>query len=187
MPDERLSLNNLTKPGFLRHTSLTRRGPPSAQAPLPETSVPRFRAVLPTTSKGATPSSSLLRAHAPDHHPPPGFRVSHLDPVVCAGCCQPLLGDGRSGRPEESHHQSPTGRVENWRARFRRRVSSRALSIARWVHSSTMVTFPAPATSNAACGFPALYVFEHIKCVMWPSKLCGARVAQAHRNRTREG
>jgi len=68
------------------------------RAPLPETSVTRFRVVLPTTSKGATPSSSLLRAHAPDHHPPPGFRVSHLDPVVCAGCCQPLLGDGPSRR-----------------------------------------------------------------------------------------
>src|SRR4029453_1427580 len=43
-----------------------------------------------------------------------------------------------------------------------------------------MATFPAPATSNAACGFPALYVLEHIKCVMWPSELCGACVAEAY-------
>ena len=28
--------------------------------------------------------------------------------------------------------------------------------MARWVHSSTMATFPAPATSNGAGGFPAL-------------------------------
>ena len=65
-------------------SSDTRRGPVGdrqvPRAPLPETSVTRFRVVSPTTSKGATPSSSLLRAHAPDHHPPPGFHVSHLYP-----------------------------------------------------------------------------------------------------------
>src|SRR5215510_6557786 len=44
-------------------------------SPLPQASITAFRVVSPTTSKGATPSSSLLRAHAPDHHPPPGFRV----------------------------------------------------------------------------------------------------------------
>ena len=33
---------------------------------------------------------------------------------------------------------------------------SRALSIARWVHSSALATFPVPATSNGAGGFPAL-------------------------------
>jgi len=48
------------------------------------------------------------------------------------------------------------GRVEGRRACCRWRVSSPALSIARWVHNSTVATFPAPATSNAACGFPAL-------------------------------
>jgi hypothetical protein len=51
---------------------------------------------------------------------------------------------------------SPSRRVENWRAHGRWRVTSRALSIARWVHSSTMVTFPVPASSNRAGGFPAL-------------------------------
>ena len=50
----------------------------------------------------------------------------------------------------------PTGRVEGRRACCRWRVSSPVLSIAGWVHNSTMATFPTPATSNAACGFPAL-------------------------------
>ena len=63
---------------------------------------------------------------------------------------------GRPGRIGDYSTAPPTGRVENWRAHFRWRVSSRALSIARWVHSSTMATVPAPATSNGACGFPAL-------------------------------
>src|SRR6516162_9365252 len=71
--------------------------------------------VYPPTSKGATPSSSLLRAHAPDHHPPPRFRVSHLYPVVFAGCCQPLLGHGPSRRSSASLSQDawamiPAGR-----------------------------------------------------------------------------
>ena len=47
-------------------------------------------------------------------------------------------------------------RVGNWRARSRWRVSGRSLSMERWVHNSTMATFPAPASSNGACGFPAL-------------------------------
>ncbi len=47
-------------------------------------------------------------------------------------------------------------RVENWRAHGRWRVSSHALSIAWWGHNSTMATFPVPASSNRACGFPAL-------------------------------
>src|SRR5262245_44304559 len=63
-------------------------------------------------------------------------------------------------------------RVENWRAHLRWRVSRRALSIARWVHSSTIVTFPAPATSNAACGFPALrFPVRFMSRVMRPSVL----------------
>jgi uncharacterized cupin superfamily protein len=48
------------------------------------------------------------------------------------------------------------GRVENWRAHGRWRVSIHALSIGWWVHSSTMATFPVPASSNGACRFPAL-------------------------------
>jgi hypothetical protein len=66
------------------------------RAPLPEASVTRFRVVSPTTSKGATPLSSLIRAHAPDQPPPPKLRVPHFYPVVCAGCCQPLLDVGLS-------------------------------------------------------------------------------------------
>jgi hypothetical protein len=53
-------------------------------------------------------------------------------------------------------HPPRLGRVEGRRACCRWRVSSSALSIAEWVHKSTVATFPAPATSNAACGFPAL-------------------------------
>jgi hypothetical protein len=45
-----------------------------------------------------------------------------------------------------------SGKVEGRRACCRWRASSPAFSIAGWVHSSTMATFPAPATSNAACG-----------------------------------
>ena len=65
---------------------------------MPEASVTAFRVVLPTTSKGATPSSSLLRAHAPDQHPPLKLRAPHLYPVVFAGCRQPLLEVGLSRR-----------------------------------------------------------------------------------------
>jgi hypothetical protein len=43
-------------------------------------------------------------------------------------------------RPREFHPEPLTGRVEDWRAD---RPFDRA-------------TFPAPATSHAACGFPAL-------------------------------
>src|SRR5712692_9422536 len=51
-----------------------------------------------TTSKGVTPSSSLLRAHAPNQFPPPDFVYPHLFPAVLAGCCEPLLGTGSSRR-----------------------------------------------------------------------------------------
>ena len=51
-----------------------------------------------TTSKGITPPSSLVRAHAPDQTPPPELRGCHLYPAVFAGCCQPLLEDGPSRR-----------------------------------------------------------------------------------------
>ena len=61
------------------------------RAPLPGTSVTRARMVSSTTSKGITPSSSLLRAHAPNQLPPPDFVFPHLFPAVLAGCCEPLL------------------------------------------------------------------------------------------------
>src|SRR6516225_6479963 len=51
-----------------------------------------------TTSKGVTPSSSLLRAHAPNQFPPLEFVSPHLSPKVLAGCCEPLLETGSSRR-----------------------------------------------------------------------------------------
>ena len=51
---------------------------------------------VPTTSESVTSPSSLLRAHAPDHHPPPGSGLPRR--TVFAGCCQPLLEDGPSRR-----------------------------------------------------------------------------------------
>jgi hypothetical protein len=66
-----------------------------------------------------------------------------------------------TGAPYRDHSTAVSpislpSRVENWRAHGRWRVSSRTLSIAQWGHNSTLVTFPAPASSNGACGFPAL-------------------------------
>jgi hypothetical protein len=46
-------------------------------------------------------------------------------------------------RPGEFHPEPLTGRVEDWRAGRQKEVFDRT-------------TFPVPATSNAACGFPAL-------------------------------
>ena len=51
----------------------------------------------------------------------------------------PFIRDQVS-RPAESHRRALAGRVEDWRAGLGR----------------CRATFPAPATSNAACGFPAL-------------------------------
>jgi len=68
------------------------------RAPLPGTSVTRARMVSSTTSKGITPSSSLLRAHAPNQLPPPDVVIPHLFPEVFAGCCEPLLGTDSSRR-----------------------------------------------------------------------------------------
>src|SRR5215467_13743554 len=58
----------------------------------------RVRVMSGTTSKGVTPSSSLLRAHAPNQFPPLEFVFPHLSPEVLAGCCEPLLGSGSSRR-----------------------------------------------------------------------------------------
>jgi len=41
----------------------------------------------------------------------------------------------------------------------------------------TVNPFPIPAASNPPCGFPAVNVFEHILCGMWPPELCGAQQA----------
>jgi len=66
-----------------------------------------------------------------------------------------FLGTAESGK---WHGFRPllSGRVEGRRACGRWRVSRPALSMTRWVHNATVATFPAPAPSNAACGFPAL-------------------------------
>ncbi len=48
------------------------------------------------TSKGITPSSSLIRAHAPDQNPPTDSGSPRQ--WVFAGCCQSLLGGGPSRR-----------------------------------------------------------------------------------------
>jgi hypothetical protein len=68
------------------------------RAPLPVASVTRDRVASGTTWKDITPSSSLLRAHAPNQLPPPEFVYPHLFPEVFAGSCEPLLGTGSSRR-----------------------------------------------------------------------------------------
>ena len=40
---------------------------------------------------------------------------------------------------------------------------------------------------DRAGGSPAPYVFQHIRCGMWPMQLCGARVAEAHGNDSHDG
>jgi hypothetical protein len=69
--------------------------PPSAQSPFARSGCYPRRDGLKAAWRGVTPSSSLIRAHAPDHPPP---RASGI-PVarrVFAGCRQPLLVDGPS-------------------------------------------------------------------------------------------
>jgi len=67
------------------------------RAPLPGTSVTHARVVSSTTSKGITPSSSLLRAHAPNQLPPPDFVIPHLFPrslqVAASPCGELILPD----------------------------------------------------------------------------------------------
>jgi hypothetical protein len=86
------------KSWLLRLPPLTTPGRQVPRAPLPGTSVIHARAVSCTTSKGITPSSSLLRAHAPNQLPPPEFVYPHSSPEVFAGCCEPLLETGSSRR-----------------------------------------------------------------------------------------
>jgi hypothetical protein len=68
------------------------------RAPLPVPSVTHDRMASRATSKGIAPSSSLLRAHAPNQLPPPKFVFPHLSSEVLAGCCEPLLGTASSRR-----------------------------------------------------------------------------------------
>jgi hypothetical protein len=81
------------------------------------------------------------------------FKGAHFPPEVMLMGVRWYLAYPLSARHVEELME---GRVEGRRAGGRWRVSSPTLSIVGWVHNSTMATFPAPATSNAACGFPAL-------------------------------
>jgi len=56
-------------------------------------SVTHARAVSSTTSKSVTPSSSLMRAHAPNQFPPPDFVFPHLFPMVFAGLLRAPAGN----------------------------------------------------------------------------------------------
>lgn len=67
------------------------------RAPLLRVGVTAAKEALPASWKGVTPSSSLVRAHAPDLLP--SARLRHrLARTVFAACCQPLLGTGPSRR-----------------------------------------------------------------------------------------
>jgi hypothetical protein len=37
-------------------------------------------------------------------------------------------------------------------------------------------SYLAPPAQNRTCGFPAYYVVDHIRCVMWRTRLCGIHV-----------
>ena len=85
------------------HSILPARSPGASwnrqvpRAPLPLRGVTSPGVVSGTTWKGVTPSSPLVRAHAPDQNPPTDFGLDLLRWVL-AGCYQPLLGDGPSRR-----------------------------------------------------------------------------------------
>ena len=65
------------------------------RAPLPFRGATSPGVASSATSKGVTPSSSLVRAHAPDQYPPTDSGLG-LFRWVLAGCYQPLLGVGPS-------------------------------------------------------------------------------------------
>jgi hypothetical protein len=77
------------------------RAPPwDRQAPRaasPRAGVTASRKASAAFSKGVTPSSSLIPAHAPDLLPSRRLRHRLARPVFAA-CCQPLLGTGPSRR-----------------------------------------------------------------------------------------
>jgi len=68
------------------------------RAPLPGTSVTRAMVASSTTSKGVTPSSSLLRAHAPNQFPPPDFVIHTYFQRSLQVAASSLLGTGSSRR-----------------------------------------------------------------------------------------
>jgi hypothetical protein len=70
-----------------------------------------------------------------------------LFPDTCDCCSSSVV------RP--THHLGTAGvGIELGRASGRRRVTSLALSVARWVHSSAMTTFPEAPLQSRKVGFP---------------------------------
>ncbi len=67
------------------------------RAPLPHAGVTAMREASRASSKGVTPSSSLIQAHAPNLCPPLASGHGLVRPVF-ADCRQPLLGTGPSRR-----------------------------------------------------------------------------------------
>ena len=82
-------------PGSKSRTGSRNRSVPRAPSPAQGVTLDRGRSRLPSTA--ITPSSSLLRAHAPVLFPPLAS-VCSLVRAVLAGCGQPLLGTGLSRR-----------------------------------------------------------------------------------------
>ena len=113
------------------------------------------RSVGPATAMQLVPGGSPYRLLVG-----PAAPISEIAHVVAKRCCAPraITNANCSVSPRNPAKSSASNfsRVENWRAHGRWRVSSHPLSIRWWVHNSTMATFPAPASSNRACGFPAL-------------------------------
>jgi hypothetical protein len=73
--------------------------------------------------------------------------IASLPSRVLLGC--PSLSSPSSPRrPEALHLQSPTGRVEHWRAHVRERVSLCALAMARWVHRMIVLLLTFLGTSR---------------------------------------
>ena len=67
------------------------------RAPLLRAGVTATKEACSASWKGVTPSSSLVRAHAPNLLP--SIRLRHrLARMIFAACCQPLLGTGPSRR-----------------------------------------------------------------------------------------
>lgn len=84
-------------------------------------------------------------------------RIICLPRRVFLACCRTpgVRRAWKRKRGTSERWQPSPGRVEDWRACWRWRVSSPALSSAGWVHNSPVATVPTPATSNRTCGAPA--------------------------------
>lgn len=79
------------------------------------------------------------------------WRVSHLGPHSLRS--RPILI--WSGSAGESHPHALMRRVEDWRADGRVRWHN-SIPFSMGLSPAPVITFPAPATSNPACRFPAL-------------------------------